>query len=1024
MMRHPIARVVQNQLTPIAGSDNELLSIPVGTGAWYAWLNARETRSFAYHASEGRLTVRREARQGCWYWYAYRMQDGKLRKVYLGKAEEVSQQRLDDALRKLTQQAMKTPIQENCSLPSYHHVLLKTKLALPPTPEHLVTRPRLLYLLQAGAVKPLTLVCAPAGFGKTTLVREWVAQSGRSCAWISLDNEDNDPSRFLAYLIEALQQVYPSLGSAILARFHTLSHLALTEPIAVLLNELSVLPAELTIIFDNYQMIENQLIHDALTFLLAHLPSHVHMLIASRSELLCPLARLRASGQMIELGAEALRFTHEETETLLVDRMKLALRPAELATLAQRTEGWIAGLHLARCVMQEQNNLAHCVATFAGNNRYILAYLLEEVFGPQPEHMQAFLLHTSLLECFNGSLCYAVTGQANAEDMLEHLERANLFLFVCEKQAGWYRYHQLLAEALRHHLERTQPELVAILHARASQWFEAHDLLEKAIEHALAAHDNIRAVALIEQVVQAFLVRGEVTTLHGWLAALPNAVVRARPRLCITSAWIVFITSQPDTFLGWVEAAEQALYVLRETLPMPTTVELHSEIVGLRAIYSISFNDFSSAIATCSQALQHLPKENHYPRGLLLLMLGFAYVRGMNVGAGAQAMSEASSILQATGHALLLPYVIVGQAELYLTQAHPVQAAKLCRQILTLATEQNVPAIFAAGIAHAGLGGMFWEWNNLDAARHHLLQAWDLGMQTQTGKTLFTAALLLIFVSQAQGDAHAADFWLQQMEILAQKVGQIETFELITTSRARLLLIEGRLDDALLWMRERHDSLEDLTSRRDEFDYFTQARVLIAAGRAYADGSYVRRALELLERLRVPAEEAGRVRSLLEALILQALALQLEGESAGALTALGRAVSLAEPGRYIRLFVDEGDPMAKLLRHLFEQQRALKIPGQTISLTYLSNLLKAFTQTGASTLPTSATEGEPLLDPLSWREHEVLRLLAVGRKNREIADELVVVTGTVKAHINTIYQKLGVSSRVQAVVRARTLGLL
>ncbi|HEX4204543.1 MAG TPA: LuxR C-terminal-related transcriptional regulator [Ktedonobacteraceae bacterium] len=1020
MARHPIARVMHNQLIP----QDESPPILVGTSAWYVWLCAHETRSFAYQTASGRLTARRESRQSGWYWYGYRSLHGKLRKVYLGKAEELSQQRLDAAIVQLgAGQSLSMPRLESSDIspcsPS-HMSLLKAKLMPPATPAYMVARPRLVSLLQKGAAGSLTLVCAPAGFGKTTFLCEGMAQSKLAYAWLSLDHEDNDPRRFLAYLIGSLQQAQPRL-----ANFSPSSQVALTENITMLLNELISLLAEVMIVLDNYQVIENQAIHDALTFLLEHLPSHIHVIVASRSELRSPLARLRASGQLTEIGADALAFTHAETETLLISMMKLALQPEEVTTLEQRTQGWVAGLCLARYALQEQLDVSRFVATLAGNNRYILAYLLEEVFARQPEHIQSFLLHTALLDDFNASLCAVMICQGNAEPALAYLERTRLLLFSDETQASWYHYRTLFAEALRHHLQQTSPQLVPVLHARASQWFEAHSMIEKAIEHALAAHDNAHAVALIERVLPTVLARGDVPTVHAWLDVLPDEVVRHSPRLCISSAWLVFIISRPDTFLDWVEAAEQALQRSQETLSAQAVAELHGEIVGLRAIYSISFNDCASAIITCNQALQQVPPGNAYLRGLLLLMLGFAYARGMDVSAGARAASTASIVLQMTGHALLLPYVITCRAEIALAQGDPAQAAKLCRQVLTLATAQNVAAVFSAGIAHASLGHVFWEWNNLEAARLHLLQAWDLGLQTQAGKTLLTTASLLILVSHTQGKVQESDFWLQQVEDLGQKLGQIEILEFAATTRARLLLAEGRLENALHWMHEHHATLANPTNQHNEFNQFTQARVLIAAGRAYPDGSYTYQALALLQRLHTAAEEAGKVRSLLETLVLQALALELAGDGAGALDALRQAVSLAERGRYMRLFVGEGDPMLKLLRQLHERQRSQKAAGQSsINLTYLSNLLKTFASLSAPPLPASLEASEPLLDPLSRREHEVLRLIAAGRKNREIADELVVVTGTVKAHINVIYQKLGVSSRVQAVVRARTLGLL
>ncbi|HEU5227112.1 MAG TPA: LuxR C-terminal-related transcriptional regulator, partial [Ktedonobacteraceae bacterium] len=559
---------------------------------------------------------------------------------------------------------------------------------------------------------------------------------------------------------------------------------------------------------------------------------------------------------------------------------------------------------------------------------------------------------------------------------------------------------------------------------RASHWFEAHALPVEAIKHALAAQDYTRAATLIEGMAPTLISEGKLTILQNWLDALPEEVVRSSPRLCISRVWQEFITSQPDTFILWVEAAEQALHRLEETLPPSTVAALQSEIIALRSVYTISFADFPSAITSCQQALQQLPAGSHYLRGLILMLLGLAYTRSIDVGAAARALSEANSNIQVAGHALLLPYVIMAQAELHAAQGYPFQAAKLYRHILALETGPRVSSLFSAGFAHVGLGYLLWEWNNLAEARHHLLQAWTMGQHTQTNTILFDSALLLVLVAQAQGDSPAIQSWLQQLESLNQRASHIELTEIIAPLRARFALTEDRLEDALFWMREQNQRNVTPGHKRSQLLDLTSTRVLIAAGQAGIEPDAGVHALELLEHWCVAAEQAGRVRVLIEVLILQALAFQLQNDRASALCALQRAVTLAEPGRYIRVFVTEGDPLARLLRHLLEQQRAQKARGQAISIAYLSTLLKAFAQPSTFSLPTSPVEAQPLFDPLSLREREVLRLIAVGHKNREIADELVVVTGTVKAHINMIYQKLGVTNRVQAITRARSLGLL
>jgi len=798
----------------------------------------------------------------------------------------------------------------------------------------------------------------------------------------------------------------------------------LTSNIVSLLNELASSLVEMTIILDNYHLIENSMIHNALTLLLDHLPLHIHMIIASRSEPPFLLARLRASGQTMEVRTNALRLTRVELEQLLTHVLHLKPEPEELDELEERVEGWIAGLYLARSAVQGQMDGAHFLAACAGTNRHIQTYFLEEVLADLPQDIQTFLLSTVLFERCNGSLCVAVTGQENAAHLLEELACANLFLCPQAEQEGWYRYHPLFASALSHHVLRTQPELVATLHLRASQWFEAHTLPLDAIKHALTAQDHARAATLIEGIAPTLISEGKLTLLRNWLDALPEEVVRSSPRLCISRVWQEFITSQPSTFILWVGAAEQALHRIEETLPLPTIATLQSEIIALRAIYTISFDDFSSAITSCHQALQHLPVGSYYLRGLILMLLGFAYMRSIDLGAAARVLSEANSNIQAARHAFLLPYVMMAQAELYETQGYPFQSAKLYRHILALETAQSVSSLFLAGTAHVGLGNLLWEWNNLAESKHHLLQAWTMGKHTQTGVTLLHSTLLLALVAHAQGDNEAAQSWQQHLESIAQNAIYPESTEIIATIRARFALTEGRLGEALFWMREQNQRDGELGNKHSELIDLTQARVLIAAGQAGIELCAGARALELLEHWYIVTDQAGRVRVLVEILILQALALQLQNDHADALRTLQRAITLAEPGRYIRLFVAEGDPLAKLLRHLLEQQRAWKASGQTTNIAYLSMLLKAFTQPDTFFLPTSRTESQPLFSPLSLREREVLHLIADGRKNREIADELVVVTGTVKAHINMIYQKLGVTNRVQAITRARSLGLL
>ena len=994
--------------------------------AWFDWLASHT--SFSFQGRGGHLNLLKETRPhgGEGYWYAY-VRQGKGRiKQYAGRTSNLTFAHLEHLADVERLRSDRVPrireVRRSLQDESVLEPLLTSQLHAPRLASPLIEREDLLSALDDGLERKLTLLSAPAGFGKTTLLAQWVKRQKQRVAWLSLSDEHNDPLCFLYYLIGSLQQILPDFGFDILADVRFSPPPSLTGSIMRLLNQLA--SVEMTMILDNYHMIENSMIHDALTLLLGHLPPHLHLIVASRGEPPFLLPHLRASRHMTELRADVLRLTREELEKVLTDVLHLKPEPDELDELEKRIEGWIAGLYLASSAMQGQMDVAHLLAASTGSNRHIQAYFLEEVLSGLSRDVQTFLLSTSFLECCNSSLCEAVTGQETTPQMLEEVARANLFFSPLSEREGWYRYHPLFASALSHHLFRTQSELVATLHLRASHWFEAHALLVEAIEHALTAQDQSRAATLIEGVAPTLISEGKLTRLHNWLDMLPEQVVRSSPRLCISRVWQEFITSPPHTFILWVEAAEQALHQREGTLPPPTVSALQSEIIALRSFYTISFADFSSAIASCRQALQHLPTESHYLRGLHLLLLGLAYTRSIDVSAASRALAEANSNIQAAGHALLLPYVMMAQAELYAMQGYPFQAAKLYRHVLALETGQSVSSLFVTGTAHGGLGYLLWEWNNLAEAKHHLLQAWVMGQYTQSVTLLLSSALLLALVVRAQGDDAAAQSWMQQLESLSLRVSSVERTEVIAPLRAQFALTEDRLEEALFWMREQNQRDIASSDKHSELINLTQARVLIAAGQSGVETDAGVRALDLLEHWYVAAEQAGRVRVLVEILILQALALQLQNDHEEALHTLQRAITLVEPGRYIRLFVAGGDPLARLLRHLLEHQRVQKVSRHATNVAYLSTLLKVFTQPDIFFLPTSRAESQPLFEPLSLREREVLRLIALGRKNREIADELVVVIGTVKAHINMIYQKLGVTNRVQAVTRARSLGLL
>ena len=1024
MARHPIAQVIDDQLRRLDSWGNELPPVPVGGDDWQVWLNAQETRSFAYHTSYGTLTVRRELRKGAWYWYGYHSHGAKLRKVYLGKAETLTLHRLHEAIKKLARhQVQRNDRAEDRREVRHSPPLLRTRLLLPAPPRSPSGRPRLLRTLQDAASRSLTLLCAPAGSGKTTLLSQWAQHTALSVAWLSLHEELNDPQIFLAYLVEALQALCPGIGHAALHTYRMQS-CSLLEALAELVNELLLLKSDSVLILDHYHLIELDCIHHALKFLLDNLPPRLHVMIATRSSLPFSPVRLYAQGQVIEIRASALRFTQEETRAFLSAATE-ELSTEEMMELDQQAEGWAVGLQMMASALQS-GEVSPAGGRHDGENRFVRAYLLEEVLHRLPAHVQTLVLYTSLLDAFNGSLCRAVTGQAEASVYLEQLAQEDFFLVPLDEQKGWYRYHRLFAQTLRTHLERSHPELVPILYQRASQWFEEAGNIEEAINHSLAAGDAQRAALLIERIAHTLLEDGETTALQRWLDTLPAELIRSSPRLCITSAWLLYLTTQADPIVFWLDAAEEALSACKEQISAEAAATLQSEIVALRSILLLYFNDFGRVVTACNRLLPCLSPENTYARSLLLLILGLAYQRGINVAAADQVLSEARSYSQAVRHALIAPYIMITQAELHESLASPFQSLRLYQQVLKLT---NGRAGHPSGIALVSMGYLFWEWQDLEVAGKYLLQAWNMGQEIRNSNVLFNSGFRLALLAQAQGQLHEADAWLQRLETYTQEVRAFDGVEIINAIRALLALEQGRLEDALPWAQRRLALSEGETFLHDDVNGYTLVRILLAAGRTYGEPSYLHRAQELLERLRRSAEAIGKKKTLIEVLALQAILLQQRGEIANALTMLEQALVLAEPGRYIRVFVDKGDAMAMLLRQLRDQYKLRKAEHPEPNPAYVRKLLSSFTPPVVHPAQSDAllhvhVEDVPLLESLSWREQEVLRLMAAGHKNQEIARELVIVTGTVKSHTNSIYRKLAVNSRVQAIARARALHLL
>jgi LuxR family maltose regulon positive regulatory protein len=887
--------------------------------------------------------------------------------------------------------------------------LLTTKLYIHPVRPELVPRPRLAERLNAGLHRKLTLVSAPAGFGKTTLISEWLQQVDRPFTWISLDDGDNDLSRFLAYLAAALQRINSSWGQTVQELLCSPQPPAPTAMVAALINKITASGSPFVLILDDYQLISAPPVHDALAFLLDNMPPPMRLVILSRADPPLPLARLRARGELTEIRADDLRFTMDEAVVFLNEVMDLDLTRQQIAVLESRTEGWVAGLQLAGLSLQglQHGDVASFIEAFAGSHRYVMDYLVEEVFSRQPPDVQRFLLQTSILDRLCGSLCDALTGHANGQEMLERLEQLNLFTVPLDHHRRWYRYHHLFADLLRERLRQTQPERGPELHRRASEWYEYKALTAEAFRHALAAEETERAARLAEESAGEMIRRGEMATLLRWLGALPDEVVRSRPRMSIDYAWGLLLTGQVSAVEPRLRDAERILAQWETSQPAaseePGICELHWNVRIIRLFVARFEGDSLRTIELAQQALEQLDEEHTFGRGLLYFNLGAALREVGDVPSAVEAYSQAAALCQVAENTVAAMIATFYLARLYMVQGRLHHAAGNCQEALR-STEQRAASDIrrspAWGMVYLAMADVLYEWNELAAAEQHVRAALALGEPGGYLDLLINGYTLLARIRQACGDIQGAHEAIHKLEQAVQQGNLHRTIvEKMAAYRAWFWLMEGNLGAAVCWAKTIEPSPDDRLDTPREFQWITLVRVLLAQGRPDEAGP-------LLEQLLHTAEAEGRMGKAIEILVLQALARQACGDTAGALATLKRALVLGEPEGYVRSFVDESTPMATLLR------RALS---QGIAPHYVSRLLAAFEEPAVA---------QPLVELLTPRELEVLRLIAAGLRNQEIADQLIISVATVKRHITNIYGKLGVSHRTQAVARAQELDLV
>ncbi len=905
--------------------------------------------------------------------------------------------------------------------------LLTTKLYIPPPHPNLVKRPALTERLNQALHCKLTIISAPAGFGKTTLLSEWIkthkhseTDASSKFAWLSLDEGDNNPVYFLRYLIAAIQTIHPHLGENALALLEKSgSEPSIDEAklsITTLINDINTIVDPLVLILDDFHLINTSTMQRLIGFLIENLPTPLHLIIASRTELTLPLARLRLEGQLLILNTADLRFTLEEAAIFLNRVMGLSLNTSDIETLEKRTEGWVAGLQLAALSMQNRQDLSGFINAFTGSHRYILDYLAEEVLSQQPDAVRQFLLQTSLLNRMCGPLCDAITeftGEPstrrikNGQEMLAHLEQANLFIIPLDDERRWYRYHHLFLEFLRNQLEQsTEPETLTALHHRAAEWYEQNDLAPEAAGHALAMADVDRAVRLIGQRGRSILNRSEMSTLLSWIEALPREMVRVRPRLSLFHAWALVLTGQLDAVEARVQDVERALQESNQALEIP------GELAAIRGALAYFRREFNLAISHFEEALETLPPENLFLRGAVALSLATAHNLHGDLDQALLAYQQARSLHEANHntHMTLIADLNIGLLHIERGEYH--QAEACYQQALHFATDEIEAGTVSpiVGQIYVGLTQIYYLWNDLEKAASYHEKARHLGEERQDAITKLGSHLNAALLNQAQAKLAEASDVLTEAEQFSQQIGLSSWRVRLAALQAQLHLKQGNINEAVHWV----DRAEiNLTNRGYDdsagYDEFLESIVGLARVRVAIIKNAPDEASSYLSQARGIAESRNWQGRLLEIGLLEALVQHLKNNDTQASTTLEEILILAESEQVIRLFVDEVGPVDEVLR-------LLRI--QNIATNYIDKLLalrkKNITPSAVDTL----------LEPLSERELEILRLIEDGLSNQQISEQLFLTVGTVKWHINNIYGKLGVRRRTQAVARARELGVL
>lgn len=899
--------------------------------------------------------------------------------------------------------------------------LLRTSLHIPQMREGLITRAILSDRIDLVLKSPLTLICAPAGFGKTTLLSQWVSGNqdlrGR-VAWVSLES-DCDLHRFWKYITTALEEIQSGIGTSALALLGQ-PQPAIHTILRTLINELAEVSDDLVLVLDDLHQVEDPAVYSTLTFFIDHLPSKLHLVIASRSQPPLALARLRARNQLYELREEDLRFSLAEVAAFFNESKGMNLSPEEIAALEARTEGWIAGLQLVALSMQDFDDTSKhsFVSAFTGNQRYILDYLVEEVLQRQPDHIKTFLLKTALLERLSALLCNAVTGETDGQAILEHLERANMFTIALDQERGWYRYHHLFRDALRHELQRMLPEAVLDLHRRAAVWYIHAGQTDDAIEHACAAHEWEQALDLIETVISTTWNRGEIRKVITWLGKLPDAHLDRRIHLALYYSRALMLGGQMEVADKRLRESEK---VLRARLDEHSSAEDRLQLGAIctfRTTIAAVAGEMDSALTLGREALGLLPVEHKDIRAHAINSLGATHYYLGDMVEASRACAEAGNLARQAGNLYLVMVSASYRARALICQGQLRQAGQVLEQALSLGISRSQPVqsrVPAASVACATFGYLLYEWNRLEEAEHFLVEAIELGQQLAYGSALWSAYLTLARIRLAQGDRQDTERLIQQAHQYQLAHTVPLPSRIMDAEQAGASLAMGLLDAAALWAHTCSLDRPPSPGFIHEFEQITLARLHLLQGQP-------EQALSLLDQTSAAARSMGHQGHVIEILTLTALAQNSLGKTMLAINSLRSALALAEPNGYVRTFVDAGQPMAVLL---------IQARAQGMMPDYVRRLLEAFPADHTRSIQGADRAGSPrarlaaaeLVEPLSERELDVLQLMAGGASNQDIADSLIIAFTTAKKHVGNILRKLGVDNRTQAVAKGRELGL-